>query len=106
MRCASSRATPRATCPSRSPGGWWCSSSGIGASVRSVIVRVLLWLALFALAAPVASAAPALRSGQGLAVEKVEQLSPRLLDVSLRSSVVDGPLHVRVLLPAGYDDQP
>jgi len=64
-----------------------------------------LMAALAAMPAP-AVAAPAFESGHGISVEKVEQLSPRHFEVALRSSVVDGPLHVRVLLPAAYDERP
>ena len=73
----------------------------------TVVLRsVVAALALGLVAACPAAAAPALTSSHGITVRGVEQLSPRLLDVSLTSSVVDGPLHVRILLPSGYDQQP
>ena len=71
-----------------------------------ILRAVVVCLALTALLAPPASAAPAFDSGHGLTVGKVEQISPRQYDVALRSSVIDGPLHVRVILPAGYDQRP
>jgi S-formylglutathione hydrolase FrmB len=41
-------------------------------------------------------------SGNGLTVQSVQQLDSRLYDLSVTSTAVDGPLHIRVLLPDGY----
>ena len=67
---------------------------------------VLLASALLALSAATASAAPTFKSSDGITVTKVDQLSPRLFDVSLTSTAVDGALHIRVILPDGYDAAP
>ena len=39
-------------------------------------------------------------------MQSVQQLDSRLYDVSLSSTAVDGNLHVRVLLPDGYGQNP
>lgn len=75
-------------------------------NVRAVLRGVVASLALASAAAPAAAAAPSFQSGNGISVGQVKRLSSRQFDVALRSSVVDGPLRVRVLLPADYDERP
>src|SRR3954452_18132088 len=42
----------------------------------------------------------------GLHVTAQKQISPRLYEVTVQTSALPGPAHVRVLLPAGYQSQP
>ncbi|MGZ4275818.1 MAG: alpha/beta hydrolase [Solirubrobacteraceae bacterium] len=67
---------------------------------------VLAVLGAGALVASPASAAQQFSSADGITVQAVRQLSTRLYDVAIASTAVDGPLHVRVLLPDGYDQAP
>jgi S-formylglutathione hydrolase FrmB len=52
------------------------------------------------------SAQPGFTSGNGLTVQAVDQLDPRLYDLTLSSTAVDGTLHIRVLMPDGYEQHP
>jgi S-formylglutathione hydrolase FrmB len=68
--------------------------------MRRALLAVLWCLAL---CPSVAAAAPSFTSSNGLTVQNVKQIDPRLFDVTVASTAVDGPLHVRVILPDGYD---
>jgi S-formylglutathione hydrolase FrmB len=57
-------------------------------------------------AALLAVAAPAGASGQGLELVSTKHLSPRLVELTLRTPALVGETRVRVLLPAGYDGTP
>jgi S-formylglutathione hydrolase FrmB len=70
---------------------------------RRVLLAALACLALFP---SVAAAAPSFPNSNGLSVQDVKQIDARMFDVTVGSTVVDGPLHVRVILPDGYDQQP
>ena len=74
--------------------------------LKAVLRGVAASFLVSALTASAAVAAPSFSSSHGITVRGIEQLSPRLFDVSLTSTAVDGPLHVRVLLPRGYDERP
>lgn len=49
---------------------------------------------------------PAFTSGNGITVQSVQRIDARLYALTLTSSVVDGPLHIRVILPDGYAQNP
>lgn len=74
-------------------------------SIRALLVAIAA-LACLATVAPRAGAAPSFTSSNGLTVQAVQRLDTRTFDVTLTSTVIDGPLHVRVILPDGYDQQP
>ena len=60
---------------------------------------------LLALATPAVARAD-FRDASGLHVTASKQLSPRLYEVTVQTSALPGPSHVRILLPAGYAKQP
>jgi len=64
-------------------------------------------LAIAAVAMPASSsAAPHLRSGNGLDVVSQQRLDPRLLEATVKTSALPGPASVRILLPRGYAAHP
>jgi S-formylglutathione hydrolase FrmB len=73
---------------------------------------VSLRTALLALVCALCAAAPAsaetatFANGDGLTVTKVTQIDPRLYEVTVTTSALPSPAHVRVLLPSGYDANP
>lgn len=73
---------------------------------KAVLRVVAASVLVSALTASAAVAAPSFPSSHGITVQGVQQLSPRLFDVALTSTVVDGPLRIRVLLPRGYEERP
>ena len=42
----------------------------------------------------------------GIRVQQVNQVDPRLMDVTMRTNALAAPVHVDVLLPSGYADEP
>ena len=54
-----------------------------------------------AAARPAPPVLPAFTSGNGITVQSVQRIDDRLYALTLASSVVDGPLHIRVILPDG-----
>ena len=74
--------------------------------VAPAALTCLAGLAALASSAAVASAAPSFSSSNGLTVQAVKQIDARLYDVTVASSAIAGPLHVRVILPDGYDQHP
>lgn len=63
------------------------------------LAAAVLVLAGALLAAPAAHAA-------GLQVLDQRQLTPRLLDYTMRTEALKAPVHTRILLPAGYTEHP
>ena len=49
---------------------------------------------------------PAFTSGNGITVQAVQRLDPRLYALTVTTGAVDGTLHIRVLLPDGYAQHP
>ncbi|HET9103524.1 MAG TPA: alpha/beta hydrolase-fold protein [Solirubrobacteraceae bacterium] len=49
---------------------------------------------------------PAFTSGNGITVQSVQRLDDRLDALTVTTGAVDGPLHIRVLLPDGYAQHP
>jgi len=82
----------------------------VARTTRTGLATLTVAVIVGALSACAASAgSSALRgftSGNGLAVQTVERLSPRLYDMTVSSTAVDGTLHIRVLLPDGYEQNP
>jgi S-formylglutathione hydrolase FrmB len=68
---------------------------------RRVAIAILAGLA-WALPASAAGAAPAFVDGDGLHVASVQQLDPRLLELTVTTAALPGPAKVRILLPANY----
>lgn len=79
------------------------------------ITRLATWVAIALLvgvtgvyvaastrAARAVPAGPAFTTGNGITVRSVRQLDARLYEITVASSAVSGPLHVRVILPDGY----
>ena len=77
---------------------------------RTALATLAVTVIVGALSACAASAGSSpqagFTSGNGLTVQAVQQLDPRLYDVTLASTAVDGALHIRVLLPDGYEQNP
>ena len=75
--------------------------------LRGPRAAVLLALSLWALAGAVlpsgAAATPTFADGDGLHVQAVSQLDPRLLELTLSTAALPSPAHVRILLPRGYE---
>jgi S-formylglutathione hydrolase FrmB len=67
-----------------------------------IAVAALLAAAVVALL----GAAGAAASAKDITVTDTERLSPRLLDLTMDTAALPGPVHARILLPAGYDDHP
>ena len=53
-----------------------------------------------------AGTSPAFTSGDGITVKSVQQIDSRLYDIALTSAAVRGALHIRVLVPDGYTEDP
>jgi S-formylglutathione hydrolase FrmB len=70
---------------------------GIAAAISVAIAAVLAY-------APAAHAASA--PVEGISVLESTQINSRLTDFSMQSSVLPSPVHVRILLPAGYAADP
>lgn len=84
--------------------------SSTGASLRKRAVALLsaamICLLAFLVSVTAAATAPTFTSSHGLRVQGVRQIDARLFDVTLTSTAVSRLLHVRVLLPTGYDAKP
>jgi len=75
------------------------------AACRPALV-VTLAFAFLALQASPAAAAPKLRDRDGLHVVAAQQLSPRLLEVTVTTAALPGPATIRILLPPTYEAEP
>jgi S-formylglutathione hydrolase FrmB len=53
-----------------------------------------------------ARAATSFHSGEGLRVSATQRLDARLVDVTVRTSSLPGPAHIRIMLPTGYGSHP
>jgi S-formylglutathione hydrolase FrmB len=84
------------------------SSSGASLPKRAVALLSAAMVCLLAslVSVTAAATAPTFTSSHGLRVQGVRQIDARLFDVTLTSTAVSGLLHVRVLLPTGYDAKP
>jgi S-formylglutathione hydrolase FrmB len=71
---------------------------------RAALTGALIVLCLVP-AAAARAAAPAVGDGQGLHVVAAAQLDPRLVDVTVSTPALAKPVHVRILVPAGYAAQ-
>ena len=81
--------------------------------MRVLLTRVVCYVAVvaasLAVVVPPAAATspqPAFTSGNGITVQSVQQLDPRLYALTVSSGAVDGALHIRVLVPDGYAQHP
>ena len=70
---------------------------------RSIL---LLLGCVWALHSGTAAAAPSFADGDGLHVVAVQQLDPRLLELTVTTAALPGPARIRILLPADYDAHP
>ncbi len=78
------------------------------------VIVVLVWLVNAAPTLREAKAAPggaaplgaSLSDGEGLHVAAETPLDSRLIDVTVTTAALDAPVHVRIVLPAGYANNP
>ena len=75
-------------------------------SPRPPHLPVALAAVLTVLLVALLGAAGAVASAKDIRVTDTEKLSPRLLDLTMESAALPGPVHTRILLPAGYADHP
>ena len=75
-------------------------------SPRPPHLPVALAAVLTVLLVALLGAAGAAASAKDIRVTDTEKLSPRLLDLTMESAALPGPVHTRILLPAGYADHP
>ncbi len=83
-------------------------SNGVTLLTRATSLVIVATICLLALPVSVtaAASAPSFTSSHGLRVQGVKQIDARLFDVTVTSTAVNGLLHVRVLLPSGYEANP
>ena len=75
-------------------------------SPRPPHLPVALAAVLTVLLVALLGAAGAAAAAKDIRVTDTEKLSPRLLDLTMESAALPGPVHTRILLPAGYADHP
>src|SRR5438874_791990 len=89
------------------------SQPAMAGSRRAMVRAVRAWgrvagvlVALVAMPAAARADAPALHDAAGLQVLDSKQLSPRLVEVHVRTAALPGPASIRILLPADYAAHP
>lgn len=75
-------------------------------ALATLAVAVIVGVLSACAASAGSSARSGFTSGNGLTVQAVQRLDPRLYDMTVSSTAVAGTLHIRVLLPDGYEQNP
>src|SRR4051812_31004075 len=74
--------------------------------MRTRVAVAVTMLALLGLGSAARAGVPAFSDGDGLHVQSVTQLDPRLLEVKVTTAALPGPAAVRILLPPDYAADP